>query len=40
MEERQNPYRWRMLAGIEEKRISGNRNANVQIFPGATTQDM
>ena len=25
-----------ILAGIEEKRISGNRNLKVRIFPGAT----
>ena len=29
-----------MLAGIEQKRISGNRNVKVSIFPGATTHDM
>ena len=29
-----------MLAGIEEKRISGNRSVKVRIFPGATTHDM
>ena len=29
-----------MLAGIEEKRISGNRSVNVRIFPSLTTHDM
>ena len=29
-----------MLAGIEQKRISGNRKVKVRIFPGATTHDM
>ena len=29
-----------MLAGIEEKRISGNRSVKVRIFPGATTNNM
>ena len=29
-----------MFAGIEEKRISGNRSVKVRIFPGATTHDM
>ena len=29
-----------MLAGIEQKRISGNKNVKVRIFPGATTHDM
>ena len=29
-----------MLAGIEEKRICGNRSVKVRIFPGATTHDM
>ena len=29
-----------MLAGIEEKRICGNRSVKVRIFPGATTDDM
>ena len=29
-----------MLAGIEQKRISRNRNVKVRIFPGATTHDM
>ena len=29
-----------MLAGIEQKRISGNRNIKVHIFPSATTHDM
>ena len=29
-----------MLAGIEQKRISRNRNVKVRIFPGGTTHDM
>ena len=29
-----------VLAGIEQKRIFGNRNVKVCIFPGATTHDM
>ena len=29
-----------MLAGIEQKRISGYRNVKVRIFPGAATHDM
>ena len=29
-----------MLAGIEEKRISGNRSVKVHIFSGASTHDM
>ena len=29
-----------MLAGIEQKRIFGNRNVKVCIFPRATTHDM
>ena len=29
-----------MLAGIEQKRISGNRNVKVRIFPGFTTHHM
>ena len=29
-----------MLAGIEQKRISGNRSVKVRIFPSATTHDM
>ena len=29
-----------MLAGIEQKRISGNRNIKVRIFSSATTHDM
>ena len=29
-----------VLAGIEQKRISGNRSVNIRIFPGATTHDM
>ena len=29
-----------MLAGIEEKRISGNSSVKVRIFPGATSHDM
>ena len=29
-----------VLAGIEQKCISGNRNIKVRIFPGATTHDM
>ena len=29
-----------MLAGIEQKRISGNRNVKLRIFPGAFTHDM
>ena len=29
-----------MLAGIEEKRISGNRSVKVRIFPDATTHDI
>ena len=29
-----------MLAGIEEKRLSGNRSVKVRIFPSALTHDM
>ena len=29
-----------ILAGIEEKRIPGNRSVKVRICPGATTHDM
>ena len=29
-----------MLAGIVEKRISGNRSVKVRLFPGATTHGM
>ena len=29
-----------MLAGIEEKRMSGNRSVKVRIFHGATTHNM
>ena len=29
-----------MLAGIEEKRLPGNRSVKFRIFPGATTHDM
>ena len=29
-----------LLAGIEQKRIFGNRSIKVRIFPGATTHSM
>ena len=29
-----------MLAGIEQKRISGNRSVKIRIFPSGTTHDM
>ena len=29
-----------MLAGMEEKRKTGNRSVKVRIFPGATTHDI